>query len=315
MTPLISVIMASYNHEEFIGDSIKSVLDQTFADFELNIVDDGSNDNSREMIQKYTERDPRIRFLFHEKNEGIAKTYNDGLDMAKGQYIALASSDDLWRKNKLEKQLEVLNADENLIVWSEATIIDGKGQPSGHLFTEMVRAKRRKKNGDVFEELMRGNFICAHIILKRKNSLALRFDENLKYLNDYKFMLELAKDYNYRYLPEPLVMYRVHKGNTINSDAMNWRKDMVKLGEEVLQKYGSKISTRSKTKIYLAIAAANSKLGSVSKSRENLFKAVKLNPFEWFNYTFFVRFVLHILFSSNRNRKNLIRKKKVFGKK
>jgi len=297
MTPLVSVIMASYSHEQFISESIESVLNQTLADLELIIVDDGSQDNSRETIKKYEEQDPRIRTKFHEINEGISKTYNDGLDMAKGQYIALASSDDTWRQDRLKKQLEVLNLDENLVVWSEAAIIDSKGKPSGHLFTEMVSATKRRKSGEIFEELMGGNYICAHLFLKRENIHTLRFDENLKYLNDYKFVLELAKNYRYHFLPEPLMNYRIHTGNTINSDASNWRKDMIKFGEELLQKYGHKISNRSKIKVFLAIAAANSKLGNASKSRENLYKVWKLNPFDWLLNTYFIRYIRDSIFS------------------
>jgi len=296
MTPLISVIMASYNHEQFITESIEGVLNQTFADFELIIVDDGSFDNSREIIKKYAEQDPRICTVFHEKNEGISKTYNDALDTAKGQYIALASSDDIWNKDKLKKQLEVLNKDENLVVWSEAAIIDLKGKLTGRLFTEMVKATRRKKSGDIFEELVRGNYICAHLFVKRESINALRFDENLKYLNDYKLVLELANNYRYQFLPAPLVKYRIHKGNTINSDASNWCKDMINFSEEVLQKYGHKISSRSKRKVFLAIASANSRLGNVSKSRKSLYKAVKLNPFDWLTVIYFARYLRNILF-------------------
>ncbi len=315
MTPLISVVMASYNHEQYISESIESVLNQSFTDIELNIVDDKSQDSSREIIKKYAGLDPRIRFMFHEKNKGIARTYNDGLDMSIGQYIALASSDDKWKINKLKKQLEVLSRDKSLIVWSDATIIDSKGKPTGGLFTELVKAKRRKKSGDIFGELVRGNYLSGHILMKREKNPALRFDENLKYLNDYKFLLELANKYQYQFLPEPLVMYRIHAGNTINSDAVNWRRDMIKFGDEVIQKYSHKISNRSKTKVFLGIASAYSKLGNASKSRENLFKAMKLNPFDWSYFTFLVRYLRKILFPSEKGRNNPIKKRKSFSTK
>lgn len=283
--------MASCNHELFIAESIESILNQTFTDFELNIVDDGSSDNSKEIINKYAELDPRIRTMFHEKNKGIARTCNDGLDMARGRYIALVASDDMWNKDKLKTHLEVLNKNENLVVWSEAAIMDSKGKLTGRLFTEMVKAERRKKSGDIFEELVRGNYICAHIIVKRENIGSLRFDESLKYLNDYKFVLELSLNYKYQFLPEPLVLYRIHKGNTINSDALNWRKDMIKLSVEILQKYGHKISRRSKRKVYLVIFAASSQLGYMSKSRERMFRLINFIPFKWVMDTHFTRFL------------------------
>jgi len=304
MTPLISVVMASYNHEPFIAESIKSVLNQTFADFELIVVDDGSLDNSKEIINKYMELDPRIRTVFHEKNEGISKTYNDGLDIVKGQYIAFASSDDMWNKSKLQKQLEILNSDENLVGWSEAAIIDAEGKLTGRLFSEMVKSERRKKSGAIFEELVQGNYVCAHLFTKRDTINSLRFDEDLKYLNDYKFVLELANNYKYQYLPEPLVLYRIHDGNTINSDALNWRLDMIQLGEEILQKYGHKISNKSKRKVYLTIAAASSKLGYLSKSGERLYRLMKLLPLKWVFDKYFTRYLRTSLDSSIDERKN-----------
>lgn len=296
MNPIASVIMASYNHGQFIAESIESVLNQTEINFELIIVDDGSQDNSREIIENYGEKDKRIQAVFHDKNKGISFSYNDGLDRARGKYVALASSDDIWEKDKLKKQLAILKKNEDLVVWSEAQVINSKGLPTEKLFTELVKASKRKKSGDIFDELVCGNYICAHIIVKRANLNNLRFDTDLKYINDYKFLIDLAEKYHYHYIKEPLLKYRLHEGNTINSDPYNWRQDMIKVGGHIMEKYGSKISDRSKLKVFLALAAANSKLGNKSQARENLYKAAKINPFEWLNVTCFARYLWNSLF-------------------
>src|SRR5665647_2754849 len=99
--PLVSVVMPSYNHEEFVSESIESVLGQDFDNLELIIVDDASTDSSRQIIQKYAEEDTRIRVILHEANRGIAKTLNDGTEAAKGKFIAIIASDDVWARDKL----------------------------------------------------------------------------------------------------------------------------------------------------------------------------------------------------------------------
>jgi teichuronic acid biosynthesis glycosyltransferase TuaG len=111
--PVVSVVMPSYNHERFISRSIESVLGQEFDDFELIIVDDASGDASREIIQRYAAEDTRIRMIFHEANCGISQTMNDGIDAAKGKFIADTASDDVWAKDKLTKQLAVATSNED----------------------------------------------------------------------------------------------------------------------------------------------------------------------------------------------------------
>ncbi|MGZ7171982.1 MAG: glycosyltransferase family 2 protein, partial [Halobacteriota archaeon] len=134
--PLVSVGMASYNHEKFISEAIESVLGQDFDDLELIIVDDASTDSSRQIIQKYAAKDSRVSVILHEANCGIAKTANDGIAAAKGKFLAPIASDDVWMKDKLSKQLAVLESDEDLIVWTEAEIIDERSQPVGSTWRE-----------------------------------------------------------------------------------------------------------------------------------------------------------------------------------
>ena len=133
--PLVSVVIPSYNHEKFVSEAIESVLGQDFDDLELIIVDDASTDTSRQIIQKYAAEDARVRVILHETNCGIAKTCNDGIAAAKGKFLAVTASDDVWMKDKLSKQLAVLESDEDLVVWTEAEIIDESGQPVGSTWT------------------------------------------------------------------------------------------------------------------------------------------------------------------------------------
>ncbi len=103
---LVSVVMCCHNHESYIADSMASVLNQTVPDLELLITDDCSTDNSPKIIAQTQEKDPRVHAAYHTKNMGVSKTINEGLDRVSGKYICFLDSDDLWVRDKLEKQLK-----------------------------------------------------------------------------------------------------------------------------------------------------------------------------------------------------------------
>ena len=151
--------MASYNHEKYISETIESVLNQSFKDFELIIVDDFSRDNSRAIIEDYGRKDKRVKAFFHKKNMGIAPTLNDLLSKTSGKYVAYIDSDDVWDPLKLEKQLSILEKNESLVVWCEGEIIDKNSIPTGKKFSELNFAINKKKSGRIFEELLPSNFI------------------------------------------------------------------------------------------------------------------------------------------------------------
>jgi len=299
--PHISVIMSSYNHDKYISTAIESVLNQTFSDFELIIIDDASKDRTREIIESYTNKDQRIRVLYQKKNKGISCTMNLGLNKATGKHITFIASDDIWYRYKLEKELAILKNDENLVVTSEASIIDDRGNPTGQTFSQIKNAVKRNKSGDIFEELLIGNFVH-DLILKRENLKGLKYDEQLKYLNDYKFVVDLSSQYNFFFIPEPLCMYRIHGQNTMASDAENWRRDIIKFGQDVLRKYGRTISNRTKARVCLTMAASFVKLGNREKSREFLFKALKIKPFDWRYLIFLVSYIKNGIGQARKSR-------------
>jgi len=245
--PYVSVLMTSYNHERFISEAIESVLGQTIQDFELIIIDNGSTDRSQQIIKNYSKKDDRIRAIFHDENMGIPKTYNELYENAKGKFVSGICSDDVWVKNKLEKQLEVMKQDENLIIWTEGEIIDSESQSTGKTFTQ--RYESFKKSGHLFDELLGGNFIFASsVMFKRENLKDIRYDENIKYLNDHKFFLDLAYRYKYHFIPEPLSKYRLHGKNTIFLDMGGWYKDYMLIGKSITHEYGDKLTSNQNQK-------------------------------------------------------------------
>ena len=108
MSALVSIITPSYNSARFINECVNSVLEQTYTNWELIIVDDASDDNSRELISNIAERDNRIKFVFLTKNIGVAGARNIALEMSEGRYIAFLDSDDVWKSEKLTTQIDFM---------------------------------------------------------------------------------------------------------------------------------------------------------------------------------------------------------------
>lgn len=277
--PLVSVIMLSYNHEKYLAQSIESVLTQTFTNFELIIVDDCSIDNSRQIIAQYCEQDNRIKTLLHSANKGIAQTVNDGIEAAIGQFIAITASDDIWLPNKLAEQIKILESDADLIVWSEAIVIDSEGNATGELFTGYHKALEKPKSGYILSDLLIGNYISSQsFIFNRDNIANIRFDSKLKYLNDHKFMVELANKYKFYFIETPLVKYRVHGTNSIFSSRSQWLTDLIKLNHEFIEKYFDKIDRNIKCEILTNLGGAYCANGNYIKARYYALRLMLLNP-------------------------------------
>ena len=301
----VSAIMPSYNHAEYIAEAIESVLNQSFADLELIIIDDASKDNSKEIIRFYQEKDNRVRTIFHTENEGIAKTLNEGIEQAKGKFIAIIPSDDIWCANKLQKQLDILDKNEDLIVWSDGLIIDGQGHSEGKLLHQMIRhSQKKKRSGSILPCLLCGNYIwITSIIFKKANISNIRFDEDLKYLNDHKFLVDLAKHYEYHFISEPLIKYRIHGANSILQDNQGWENDSVLVQEYFLEKYRTELPRKTRSKMLFRISRNQHFRGDLEGSKKNVLRAV-------LNYPFRIRYLrpLILSFGSNsryRNAKNL----------
>jgi glycosyltransferase involved in cell wall biosynthesis len=277
---LVSVIMPSYNHEKYVSKAINSVLNQSFKDFELIIIDDSSKDNSQRIISSFEEEDKRIKAIFHRSNLGIAKTLNEGLGKARGKYVALMASDDVWLETKIEKQLSVLRDDESLVVWSEGQIIDEEDVPTGETFSQLYSAENKMKSGNLFEAIVYKNFILGSSIIFKKDLLeGIKFNEGLKYYNDYKFYVDLAKKYSFYFITEALTKYRIHGKNTNTLDRKNWTRDELIFGNLILQEYGETLSSKLKSDLFWRVGSANSYFGNKNVARATIFRAIGLNPF------------------------------------
>ena len=276
---LVSVLMSSYNYERYLPEAIESILNQTFGDFELIIVDDFSTDNSRKVIEEYQRKDSRIRTIFHERNMGISKTANDGLSIAKGKFVSFIGADDAWFPTKLEKQIRIIAQDENKIVWSEGIIIDGKGTPTGKTVTQLLNSPS-KRSGNIFQELLAEDFIFGQSLLFKTEYLKdLEFNEKLKYVNDHLFLVNLSRNHDFVFISEPLAKYRIHGSNITSKNESTWLKERILIRCVFLQDYAENMTTRTKADIYYKIGNALSRLGKKEDAKQYYFRAIQTDHF------------------------------------
>jgi glycosyltransferase involved in cell wall biosynthesis len=239
--PTFSVIMPSYNHEKYINYAISSVLAQSLASLELIIVDGFSTDSSRKIIQSWIERDPRVKGIFQAKNEGIARGVNDGLKNAKGKYIALTASDDMFKPYAFERVAKLLNEYDVVVI--DAECISSSNKVISLYFSQLYK---KPTTDNIFSELIKGNFICTGFF---KRSILMEndqhyYNENFKYLSDWLFWLELARYHSVIYVNEPLYYYRLHSSSShLNSDI---GFDALRAYDYVLEKYGDVLDLKSK---------------------------------------------------------------------
>ena len=203
-SPELSIIMLSFNSESFIREAIRSILNQTFRDFELIVIDNGSSDHTISIIESFN--DTRINLYRNDPNTGIAISRNQGLSIAKGQFLACFDSDDIAHPNKFEKQLDFLRKnDEFGFAGTAVKLIDSRGKV-------IARWKLRAKPEIVpFIMLFHNYFVNSAVVFKRSVLGELRYREDLEIGEDYYLWWQLLQKSKALNLPEYLTLYRQHK--------------------------------------------------------------------------------------------------------
>lgn len=289
--------MLCYNHEKYIKEAISSVLNQTFRNFELIIINDCSQDNSEKIINYYIKKDKRIKYLIHKNNLGIAKSLNEGLRLSKGSYLAFLADDDVWKINKLTENLKILKRNQKIdVVWSDFIIID----KNGSLIKQSILSRFKKRNfypNYLFKILIKKNVICHGSVLMRRRCIRnISFNENLQYLNDYLYWLELSIKYKFYYIPKPLVKYRIH-GKNVGNDKLDHAQDTIKLYNIILKKYykNFKKDTKLFINLQLRISALLYQYEKRKQSNKFFFSALKLILHKpRFSYFFLIFYCLMI---------------------
>lgn len=217
--PLVSIVMPAYNAEKYILDAVASVQKQSYPNWELIIVEDGSTDQTWNIMQKVA--NDKIRIYQNETNLGPAKTRNHGIRLAKGNWIAFLDSDDIWSLDKLNKQIELINSQpETDLVFTGSEFIDQDGNHRDFVF--------HVPKTITYHQLLKQNIISCSSVMVKKECIEKHLfpDENFIH-EDFAAWLEILKAHSIAYgLDEPLLTYRLSKqsksGNKLKSVKMNW---------------------------------------------------------------------------------------------
>ena len=204
-SPRVSVLMPAYNVEKYIGDAIDSILTQTFTDFELIIINDGSTDGTAKIIGQYAKQDNRIKFINHMKNRGIAAVRNELLDSAAGEYAAFCDSDDISLPDRLQIQVGFLDTNPDVSVVSAALrtvpnnqvwrVVENPGVLDFYVANPVPNAVAMFRMADI-------------------NKYNLRFNSKFQTAEDYDFWARAARYLKIRVLPDVLYLYRI-LGNSL----------------------------------------------------------------------------------------------------
>lgn len=233
---LVSVVIPTYNRKATLERAILSVLSQTYTDWELIIVDDGSTDGTEELVEKYISE--RIHYIKSEVNQGVSKTRNIGIRHAKGEYVAFLDSDDEWVAEKLEKQLKTMQEKGTKVVYCRFS--RQYGEEGTEIMPHMERTE--KLEGDIFYELLLGNYIGTPTMLIARDILEEvgGFNEELRNLEDYELILRIAKDFYIAFTEEILVhTYALNDSINVNLNYMFIaKKYLLELYREEYQRLG-----------------------------------------------------------------------------
>lgn len=198
--PRVSAIIPTYNRGWSIRDAVQSVLAQSYDDFELIVVDDGSTDNTKELLLKY---ENKIKYIYQD-NKGVSSARNSGIKESRGKYISLLDSDDIWRKKKLYEQIKLIDGNPGIRVCYTNEIWYKNGK---HL---NQKKKHRKYSGNIFEKCLPLCIISASsVIIAREvfDDVGL-FDEDFEVCEDYDLWLRIAMNYNVHFIDKKLIVKR-----------------------------------------------------------------------------------------------------------
>lgn len=204
MNEKVSIIIPTYNRAHLIERSIRSILNQTYEEFELLIVDDGSTDNTKEVVERI--KDSRIRYIPCGENGGAARARNIGIAEAQYDYIAFQDSDDEWHPDKLEKQMGVMMeaSEDTGLVYCEYHY---NGLGGREEITPDRKIPLEQKRGHIFPYLLAGNMIGTPVMLVKRECFQKVgiFNEKFPCLEDYELVLRIAREYRIEFIPECLM--------------------------------------------------------------------------------------------------------------
>ena len=245
--PLVSVIVPAYNAEQFIARTLSSVIEQTYKNLEILVVDDGSKDRTAEIVEQFATKDSRVTLL-RQQNSGVAKARNLAIKNAKGEYIAPVDADDIWHPQKIEKQIEVFLSSEPSVglVYTWSVLIDESDRITNRFdaIDSFHFSNVAVVEGEVYLPLIYLNFIGnSSVPLIRKSCLnkvgnynELLREQDAQGCEDWDLQLRIAEYYQYKVVPKFLVGYR-RLSNSMSGNYLGMAKSYNAIMADVKKKY------------------------------------------------------------------------------
>ena len=293
---LVSVIIPTYNRADLVGRAIQSVLDQTYQNYEIIVVDDDSQDNTREVVERFT--DKRVRYIHLEKNMGAGAARNKGIKASRGKYIGFQDSDDEWLPEKLRKQINILDSSASTVgyVYSDMWQVDLNGGEQYWPSPTIVQGKIINEQSLDYQVRRLG--IQTTLIRRECFEKVGVFDENFPRLIDLEFFLRLSKLFDSYHIKEPLVQFQPQ------TDGISSNIRAGSIGRILLlEKYYDDVRKNRKfvANQYLLISKSFYSCGNVAEGGRYLLKAIAACPL----YGRSLSFSFKVLFGEDLHRKLL----------
>ncbi|MDT8447466.1 MAG: glycosyltransferase [bacterium] len=286
MPALVSVIMPAYKAEAYIKEAISSVISQTYRDWELLVIDDGSPDRSGELAASFG--DPRIQVIAQE-NAGVSVARNRGLEQAQGDWIAFLDADDIWLPEKLELQLAAAQrADQPSIVYSDFVAFDEAGNEQRPKYLRLFPPE--KQQGWVLETMLQHNFMGLLTVMLPREALKKVgvFSTSLGQGEDWDLWIRLAEFYPFVYVPKSLARYREHAGGLSKDYEPNERALTQVYQTHLLAKGNTEQKRFGMWLFYRHMAHGFARQGKATMAQDRWRKAVALRPWALQSWTSWV---------------------------
>ena len=281
LTPLVSIVIPTYNYARFISKSLKSVIDQTFENWEVIVIDNHSTDDTHNVVLKHI--DSRIKYLKIDNKGIIAKSRNLGIKEAKGEWIAFLDSDDWWTKDKLEICFRNINEEVDFI-YHDLEIVDKKSKS----YFRKKKFAGRHLSKPILKDLLigviaEGNAIGNSSVIVRKNMLdkigGISENENLVASEDYNTWLRIAKITDkFKYIKKRLGYYLVHDASAQKKDlSIPHRQAVV----EFINLFSSQQKLNLEVKLKYMSGCYNTSINSLSEAKKNFIFVIKNGSFNF----------------------------------
>ncbi|MDO5054400.1 MAG: glycosyltransferase family 2 protein [Pasteurella oralis] len=248
--PIVTVLICAYNAEKYIADCLNAVINQTYKNLEIIIINDGSTDNTQDILNKISKIDSRIKLVLNKKNIGFINSLNKGLTYSTGKYIAKTDADDITKPEWIEKIVSVMEKEDSILAMGSYMSIISEKDNGSMLSKKASHGDEWRKplsHSEIIEAML---FYCPmnnpSMIMKTEiyTKYGLKFDPNYLYAEDYKFWLEVSRIGKLANYPESLVYYRLHSNQTSSLHINKQLKTAKKIRKEAINYYLSDLGIK-----------------------------------------------------------------------